>query len=357
MVRFTKGDLLKADVDALVNTVNTKGVMGKGVALQFRNAFPANYEAYRRACKQGEVRLGRVFVFDNGQLARPYYIVNFPTKDHWRSKSRLNDIVTGLEDLVRVIQDLAIKSVALPPLGCGNGGLAWRDVGPLIQGSLAGLRDVDVLVFSPGGAPNPLAMPVRTPKPSMTPGRAALIGLLHRYAEPTVGTTPLEIQKLMYLLQLAGEPLRLKFAKGHYGPYAESVNHVLQAVEGHYLRGYGDRTQRVAEATPVQVMDGAPAMAVAYLRDRPATNERIERVVQLIEGFESPYGLELLTTVHYVASVIDPRAIDDPLRVLPVVSEWNRRKGRLFTPRHVEVAWRRLKDLGWLGKASLVQAT
>ncbi|MGH8910234.1 MAG: type II toxin-antitoxin system antitoxin DNA ADP-ribosyl glycohydrolase DarG [Egibacteraceae bacterium] len=227
---MTSGDLLKAEVDGLVNTVNTKGVMGKGVALQFRHAFPLNYEAYRRACERGEVRLGRMFVFDSG-IQRPHYIINFPTKDHWRNRSRLVHIASGLDDLVRVIRELKIHSIAIPPLGCGNGGLDWSEVRPLIEQKMEPLADVRVVLFPPEGAPPPKAMVVKSNKPPITPGRAALIGLVDRYTQSGMGATPLEIQKLLYFLQAAGEPLKLRFTKGHYGPYAESVNHVLQAVE------------------------------------------------------------------------------------------------------------------------------
>ena len=174
MVEFITGNLLEADADAFVNTVNTKGVMGKGVALQFKRAFPANYKAYRAACAAGEVKLGRMFVFDTGRLERPRYIINFPTKDHWRSRSRLGDIEAGLQDLRRVLTELAIESVALPPLGCGLGGLDWTKVRPHIEAALADLP-MRALVSEPQGAPAPEQMPERRPRPRMTPLRATLI--------------------------------------------------------------------------------------------------------------------------------------------------------------------------------------
>jgi O-acetyl-ADP-ribose deacetylase (regulator of RNase III) len=144
------GNLLDADVDALVNTVNTVGVMGKGIALQFKTAFPTNFKAYERACKDHQVRLGKMFVFDAGQLLKPRWIINFPTKGHWRSNSKLVDVACGLDDLRRVIDELGIGSIAVPPLGCGNGGLDWGDVRPLIEGKLADLN-TEVLVFAPDG--------------------------------------------------------------------------------------------------------------------------------------------------------------------------------------------------------------
>jgi O-acetyl-ADP-ribose deacetylase (regulator of RNase III) len=217
VVEFVTGNLLEADADAFVNTVNAKGVMGKGVALQFKRAFPANYKAYRAACAAGEVKLGRMFVFDTGRLERPRYIINFPTKDHWRSRSRLGDIEAGLQDLRRVLTELAIESVALPPLGCGLGGLDWTKVRPRIEVALADLP-MRAHVFEPRGAPAPELMPERRPRPRMTPFRATLIWLLGRYLAPGESASPLEVQKLLYFLQEAGEPLGLRFEGSAMGP-------------------------------------------------------------------------------------------------------------------------------------------
>src|SRR3989304_3391727 len=122
MIEFIKGNLLSAEAEALVNTVNTVGVMGKGIALQFRETFPENYKFYQKACKQDEVQIGKMLVYDNGQWATPRYIINFPTKRHWRERSKIEDVEAGLFDLQNVIRDYGIKSIAVPPLGCGSGG-------------------------------------------------------------------------------------------------------------------------------------------------------------------------------------------------------------------------------------------
>jgi O-acetyl-ADP-ribose deacetylase (regulator of RNase III) len=192
MIRQVQGNLLDADVDALVNTVNTVGVMGKGIALQFKIAFHGNYRAYREACKRGEVRLGRMFAFDAGQLVRPRWVINFPTKQHWKSSSRLKDIDAGLDDLRRLLVEAGIQSVAIPPLGCGNGGLDWADVLPLIERKLDGL-DIDILVFSPAGAPHPAEMTNRTARPELSPDKplttiAALLDHLYEGDDVDVAT-------------------------------------------------------------------------------------------------------------------------------------------------------------------------
>lgn len=171
MIILSHGNLLTADADALVNTVNTVGVMGKGIALQFKRAYPANYAAYRAACASNEVRLGRVFVFDSARLGPRRYVINFPTKGHWRAGSRLSDIEAGLTDLVHVVRERQITSVAVPALGCGNGGLDWNEVRPAIERAFAELPDVRVLLFPPEGAPAPADMPVATEKPPLTSGR------------------------------------------------------------------------------------------------------------------------------------------------------------------------------------------
>ena len=152
MIEFTQGNLLEARTEALVNTVNTEGVMGKGIALQFKQAFPAMFREYARACAAGEVKLGRMHVVDlGGQPGGPRWIINFPTKGHWRSKSQMADVEMGLQDLVRVIREAGIQSIALPQLGCGLGGLSWDQVRPRIEAALAAVPEVKALVFGPAG--------------------------------------------------------------------------------------------------------------------------------------------------------------------------------------------------------------
>jgi O-acetyl-ADP-ribose deacetylase (regulator of RNase III) len=359
MMSEESGSLLNAAVDAQVNTVNTVGVMGKGLALQFKQAYPGNFRAYQAACRNGNVLLGRMFVYETGLPGQPRYVINFPTKGHWRANSKIDDIKAGLADLRRVIVERGIRSIAVPPLGCGNGGLDWRDVRPLIVEALGDIPDVDVLVYPPRDAPPPATMPVRTQRPRMTAGRAALLTLVSDYAElswlegSTVtrgGASLLEIQKLMYFLQEAGQPLRLNYVKGRYGPYAENLNHVLQVLEGHYVRGYGDRTQRVLDLSPITLVEGAEDEARHWLGQHAedGTADHIGDVTRLITGFSSPYGVELLATVHWTVTRDAVGKSIDPATLTDIIRTWNQRKERLFTEDHVGVAVEHLRELRWI---------
>ena len=343
MIEHASGNLLDATVEALVNSVNTVGVMGRGVALQFKQAFPENFKAYERACRHNEVRLGEMWVFETRSLTGPKYIINFPTKGHWRSKSRLKDIEQGLQSLAKVIRERKIKSIAVPPLGCGNGGLNWRDVLPCIEAAFLELPDVHALVFAPEGAPSPARMRIGTKPPSMTPARAALLGLLRLYGLPGYHVTMLEIQKLAYFLQQAGERLKLRFVRGSYGPYAENLNFVLQRLEGHYIRGYGDRS---IEAS-IQLLPNAEVAARTMLERSVSTKERLARVGHLIDGFETPYGLELLSTVHFVACE-DPSIRDNAGLAIEAVQSWSARKRERFSPEHIRLAWSHLLEDSWM---------
>lgn len=240
MINVTRGNIIEADAEALVNTVNCEGVMGKGIALQFKKAFPENFKAYARACRAGEVRPGRMFVFATHAITNPKYIINFPTKRRWREKSRMEDIEAGLVALVDELRRLNVSSVAIPPLGCGLGGLDWREVRPRIERALAALPGMRVILFEPAGTPDARHMPIRTKRPKLTLARALLLRLMQQYSEMAYRLTLLEIQKLAYFLQEAGQPLRLKYVAHLYGPYAYNLNKVLETLDGHFIRGYGD---------------------------------------------------------------------------------------------------------------------
>lgn len=350
MIEIAKGNILEADAEALVNTVNCVGFMGKGIALQFKQAFPANFKAYEAACNAGEVVPGRMFIFDNGRLINPRYVINFPTKRHWRGKSRISDIRSGLKALIADARRLGVRSIAVPPLGCGLGGLNWGEVRPMIEKAFSELPDVRVLLFEPVGAPDAKAMPIRTAHPHMTPARALFIKLMDAYAALEYSRTLLEVQKLAYFLQEAGEPLRLKYEAGHYGPYAANLNKVLEVMEGHFIRGYGDSQKPQAE---IELLPGAVEEATDFLAGKTDSMARLERVSQLIEGFETPYGMELLATIHWVAHRGGPNS-QEPARDAAAATEqihtWNPRKQQVFRPEHIRVAWTHLGQHGWLAE-------
>lgn len=354
MIEFTSGDILKDDVDAIVNTVNCVGIMGRGIALQFKNAWPENFKAYEAACKREEVQPGRMFVYEVGQLTTPRYIINFPTKRHWRGKSRIEDIESGLKALVGEIRQRGIRSIAIPPLGSGLGGLDWNDVRPRIEAAMQELPDVRVRIFEPKGAPASDVMHHSREVPTMTAGRAALVELMGRYIrgllDPTI--TLLEVHKLMYFMQEAGEPLRLKYVKAPYGPYAENLRHVLRAIEGHLVAGYADGGD--APDKPLTLVPGAVDDATAFLEANARTRERFDRVGRLVEGFETPFGLELLATVHWVAR--HESAGRTPAEVVERTYAWNDRK-RQFTPRQIGIALNVLNKQGWLEIAPAEGAT
>ncbi|HVS15968.1 MAG TPA: macro domain-containing protein, partial [Thermoanaerobaculia bacterium] len=212
MIEYRTGDILGADAEALVNTVNCVGVMGRGIALQFRRRFPGNFEAYAAACKAKHVVPGKMFVYETDFVTNPRWIINFPTKRHWRGKSRIGDIEAGLAALAEEIRARAIKSVAIPPLGSGLGGLEWMEVKPRIEAALGELSGVQVTVFEPHTSPEDAPVNRSTEVPRMTAGRAALVVSIDRYLKGLLDpfVTLLELHKLMYFLQEAGEPLRLE---------------------------------------------------------------------------------------------------------------------------------------------------
>jgi len=343
MIELTQGDILHADVEAIVNTVNCVGVMGRGIALQFKKAWPDNFKAYAAACNKQQVQPGNMFVFDTGQLANPRFIVNFPTKRHWRGASRMEDIESGLAALVATIREKGIHSVAIPPLGSGLGGLDWQQVKPRIEQAMSELADVRVLIFEPKGAPANNVMVRNKVVPKMTPGRAVLIELLQRYLagllDPTISL--LEVHKLMYFMQEAGEPLRLRYCKAHYGPYAENLGKVLNDVEGHFISGYADGGDDPKKQ--LQIVPGAVEDANNFLQSYPQTRERFNRVSKLVEGFESPFGLELLATVHWLRKRESITRVEE---VVQAIHNWNDRK-RQFTPRQIEIALNVLDRENW----------
>ncbi len=346
MIKITQGDILKADVEALVNTVNCIGVMGRGIALQFSKAFPENSKVYKSACDKKQLHPGMMLVCELNRFENPRYVINFPTKRHWKGKSRIEDIESGLKALIEEVRKRNIHSIAIPPLGCGLGGLNWEQVRPLIENAFEYLPNMNVLLYEPAGAPAAEIMVKEKTSPKMTVGRAALLGLMRRYLEAVMDpfVSLLEIHKLSYFMQEAGEKLRLRYSKGLYGPYAENLRHVLSHMEGHFISGYGDAEDR--PDIQIELNYEAAAQAEIFLKKHDSTRERFERVVNLIRGFETPFGMELLATVHWVATRENARAIDE---TISKTYAWNDRK-RMFQEEHIHIARDVLEQKGWFAK-------
>ena len=344
MIEYKIGDILTEDSEALVNTVNCVGVMGRGIALQFKRRFPDNFRAYKTECERGRMKPGRVFVYDTGKMLPPRYIINFPTKRHWRSKSRMADIESGLVSLADAIRTHRIHSIAIPPLGSGLGGLVWPEVRARMKSVLGELDDVKVVIFEPGGGPSDTRVNRSTDVPAMTPGRATLVRLMDTYLRGCLDpfVTLLEVHKLMYFMQESGEQLRLRYAKGHYGPYAENLRHLLRRVNGHFISGYtpGDDTP----GKHLELVVGAIENATHCLDANADTRRRLNKVQQLVEGFESAYGLELLATVHWVVTREKAQALPD---VVDRTYAWNDRK-KQFSPRQIKIAYETLAGEGWV---------
>lgn len=340
MIRFANDNLLKSEAEALINTVNTVGVMGKGIALQFREKYPMNYELYRKACQKKDVQIGRMFVTKTERIGHPKYIINFPTKVHWKGDSQLDYIERGLDDLIRVIYEYNIQSVAVPPLGCGYGGLDWNVVKPLL---LEKLRNVDAEIFLYEPGLRPQEAPAPEVSRELTKARALILTLINRYTILGFDVTHVEIQKLAYFLQEFGQTdLKLKYQKGTYGPYAYNLQHLLSRLEGAYLQG----DIRVADARPldtVSTFDEKGEEVASFLARATSSTEkqRLNMVTQLIEGFESPFGLELLATVHWAMKELKGATISVE-HVIRFIHDWSPRKEEMMTPSLIQVAFERV---------------
>ncbi len=295
MITYTTGDIFEAKTEAIVNTVNIEGVMGKGLALQFKKRFPENFKAYAKACKNGGLSMGKMFTHYEQHLAGGHYIINFPTKKSWRNKSRIEDIETGLQALVTEMQRLGITSLAIPPLGCGLGGLPWSLVKEAIQRAFEN-TDFEVIVYEPLQKKSPVTQ-LNTQQTRLTIGKALILELFRKYMNlvPTVSITFVEAHKLCYLLQCAGADLKLRFVPCRYGPYAQNLSHVFADMENRWIEGFGDG-KRLAFET----------LALLPLAKHAATmlNEKHMQYIQALDdifcGFETPVGLELIATTHWL---------------------------------------------------------
>ena len=341
MITYKTGNLLNAPAEALVNTVNTVGVMGKGIALQFKKAFPEVFSAYREAVKQGEIIVGQVQVVPIKAIEGPQYVINFPTKQHWRSPSQLAWIETGLVDLKEKLEMFNIRSVALPPLGCGNGQLEWIDVKLLIEKILTDAK-TDVYVYEPSETIKEVLKKEDTHKnQKLTPARAMVLAMLYKYRALGEEASEFAAEKLSYFLQRFGDKqLKLDFKEGYYGPYSGKVRHVLYALNGFYLKGFEQKQAKPFESLEL-VVEHKPLLD-AYIQEHFSLEEkeRLQQTGNFISGFESPYGLELLATVDFA---MNKAKADQPEAVSAYIQQWSARKANIFSEAHISLAIDRIQ--------------
>jgi O-acetyl-ADP-ribose deacetylase (regulator of RNase III) len=336
---YKSGDIFAEPAEAIVNTVNCVGVMGKGIALEFKKRWPENYKAYKKKCDQKLLMTGKVFVFENSDFFGKddhRFLINFPTKKHWRSKSELSYVEDGLDDLITQIKKMGIKSVAIPPLGCGNGGLDWEDVKILIEAKLQELKDVEVIVFPPASGSS--AKEFENIPSGMTFPRAMMLKSLGDFEDYFGGHfTRLSLQKLTYFLQAFGVDFGLKFEKGDFGPYCSKLDTALKTMEKQkYISGYTS-VHREVKVTPSAY---AAANEFTMVHDCDRAETTLEKLSHLIEGYESPFGMELLSSVHFVYDTKGYTAED---KILAEFKDWNTHKHNSFGASEVGSAVMRLK--------------
>lgn len=341
MIKFVTGNLLNTKAEALVNTVNTVGVMGKGIALQFKNRFPNNYKIYREACKSKTFKTGDVLTVKEGDLLDQKYVINFPTKAHWKSPSKIEYIKTGLVALKKEIEKYQIKSIAIPPLGCGNGGLDWSVVKDLMINELDTLT-IDIHIYEPNAQIIEILQKEEVKKEAkLTPARAMLLYLMFNYENAGEQSSLFVANKLAYFLQRKGEKLRLNFEAHHYGPYSVQLNHVLLHLNGTYLKGMEQNMPKPFE--PLQLNYNKFEEVNEYINTqlKPEQKDRLKGVIELLNRFESTFALELLATVDYIQSNHGAKNVAE---VMESISNWSSRKTGLFKSTQVEVALNHLSD-------------
>jgi O-acetyl-ADP-ribose deacetylase (regulator of RNase III) len=343
MIEYMEGNLLEADAQALVNTVNTVGVMGKGIALQFKENFKVNYNAYVEACKRGQVQIGKMLVVRDSSLQGERVIINFPTKTEWYKKSQYNFIEEGLKDLVRVLEEYQISSVALPPLGCGHGGLSWEKVKRLIEKYLQN-SPAKAIVFQPNEKVKEILQKQQAKKDvKLTDARAMLLYALAKYEERGEVANVFAANKIAYFLQESGEPMRLHFVPYTYGPYDQAVEKVLYALNGKYLTGLEQMTAKPFEPLQLKYENFGEVNEYIQKQLSPAQRTRLASVFELIAGFESSLALEILSSIHFLRAKDRSLSTKD---LLEQIQAWNDRKKNLIKEEYVNVALERLQSHG-----------
>ena len=339
MIKFITGDLLRSDAQALVNTVNTVGVMGKGIALQFKEAFAHNNKIYAQACKDKALEPGKLItVLDNNLIFGEKLIINFPTKVHWRNPSKMEYIEKGLKALRKLIIEEGIKSIAIPPLGAGNGGLDWNAVKPLIIETLEDLP-IDIQIFEPNAAIKEVLQKQEVPKKTeLTSARASLLYSLFAFESFGEYSSLFSANKLAYFLQRMGQNLKLQFKAHHYGPYAIGVEKVLYHLNGTFLAGLEQGQAKAFEPLKLNYEKWEQVNTYVSTMNRN-DQERLHQLIIFLKNFTSELSLEILATVDFILCENPAYSVDE---VMGAIATWNIRKKELFKKDSVTRAYNHL---------------
>ena len=340
MIHFIEGNLLESKAEALVNTVNTVGVMGKGIALQFKNQFPSNFKLYEKACKAKEIQVGKLFVTeDSSLLGGRKIIINFPTKTDWRKPSEYSYIESGLTELARIITEQGIKSVAIPPLGAGNGGLDWNVVKRIIEKHLSNLN-CEIQIYEPNAI---IREAMKKERVKLTPARAMLLSVLYELVRNGEFVSEFAAEKAAYFLQRFGakEQFKLDFQSNFYGPYSGKVKHVLYYLNGSYITGYSSKDKKPFDELGIMFEGENEINDFLTQPENIEFNEIVNKTKVFLTGFYSAFGLELLSTVDYIISEQKVNTIEEVTRN---IESWSNRKKSLFSNlKFIDVAVKKLE--------------
>jgi O-acetyl-ADP-ribose deacetylase (regulator of RNase III) len=326
MIHYIEGNLLESNAEALVNTVNTLGVMGKGIALQFKNQFPENFKRYAQACKDKLVDTGNLYVTeDTSLMSGKKIIINFPTKKDWRKPSEYTYIELGLIELNKYIRTNRIKSIAIPPLGAGNGGLEWNKVKNLIEKYLSD-SECEIQIYLPNVI---IQESLKKERVKLTPARAMLLSVLYDLVRNGEFVSEFAAEKVAYFLQRFGaeEFFKLEFQPNFYGPYSGKVKHVLYYMNGSYISGYSAKDKKPFEE--LGLMFDAEKDVTAYLEnpEHAKLKEIVQKTKTFLNGFYSDFALELLSSIDFVMLENRVNTVEDITKHLEA---WSDRKKTMF---------------------------
>jgi len=337
MIKYITGNILESNAKALINTVNTVGVMGKGIALQFKKAYHNNFKTYMDACKRKEIEIGKLLVTKDSNLnSGEKYIINFPTKKDWRKPSEYNYIESGLDDLIRVLKENNINSVAIPPLGAGNGGLEWGKVKKIIEQKLGNL-DIEIIVYEPT---QQIKEKLKKERVRLTDARALLLYVLYDLVKNGEYVSEFSSEKVCYFLQRFGgeKYFKLKFIPNFYGPYSGKVRFVLNVLNGSYIMGYSDMNKKPFE--PLTLIADGYEDVKKHIENNKDLLKIARKTIDFLTGFYSDFALELLSSIDFIST---SQKSSDKKEITEQLNNWSDRKRSMFSnQKYIDISLKQL---------------